>query len=167
MASNASDHPEAKITILGPFEVPLDYDQLVTEGFNPLISRGRFDRANRKDINPHNFPIPIVLRGRSVKNVFLVNVGRPLPNDQVPADLAELGYRSVRPEWVLALNAGYPYLMDDHIIITAQTPWIGREDAPEVICLHKDNGKRRLRTHYADTIWGPHIWFAVEVINQQ
>jgi YhcH/YjgK/YiaL family protein len=151
-----------KLATLGPFEVTVDYEQREEAIFNTLVANGRFDRVNAEDINHRNFPFSPITRRRVIKEVLLLNFGRSVANDQTPDELAKVGYQSVKSEWVLALNAQYPTLMDEHIIITTDTPWTGREDAPEVICLHKDNNKRRLRTHYADTVWGSHIWFAVE-----
>lgn len=153
-----------KPAVLGPFETAIAPGKSVETLFDGLIAGGQFDKVNRVDIAHENFPFSTTIQAREVKQIYLVNFSVAVHNDDAPRKLAKLGYRPVMPGWVLALNAQYPKLMNEHIIITTETSWIGREDAPEVICLHKDAGKRRLRTHYADTNWGPHIWFACEKI---
>lgn len=159
-----------QFTTLGPFELTIS---TVTgaENFSSWKRRGRFDRTN-KNISLHNFPLsaaetPIAIG--SNKAVHLANFGRTVANEDVPRLLAEQGYRPSSHAWLLELNAVHPTLMDDHVMIHHDSvmtkPWLGPERVSEVICLHNDKGIRRLRTHYADTNWGPHIWFVVEKIN--
>lgn len=149
-------------TILGPYDASIALETSSEATFQALILKGLLDRIS-SDVNLKNFPFTS-MGTHSKKPVWLVNFGRSVFNDDVPKELLQLGFRPVAPQWVLALNATHPTLMDDYIILTTETPWIGREGVAEAICLHKDAGKRRLRTHYTDTNWGPHIWFAAERI---
>lgn len=164
---------ERKPVVIGPYECVFDYlhgvNETLTLFTSPLLApaQQRFDSINWHGVQG-------ILRGSLSseeskndvlrKHVFLVNFGRSVHNNDVSTELAELEYRSVDPEWLLALHRAQPRLMDDHIILSVHKPWHGPEDAPECLCLHNDSGIRRLRTHFANTTWGPHIWFAVEAI---